>query len=208
MASVTRSRSTARSAHRASVEQDVFDAVERLLAAGESFTALGVQRIAEEAGIARTTFYGHFPDKATLLTRATEAVTETLFARATAWVQDDESTEEQLADTVLELVREHRRHAPLLRAVAEVAGYEPEVEAFWRGRIEAWADGLRRRLERDRRAGRTAADLDAATTALWIAWGTERTIAMHVASRAPRADRPFAAGVAAATWATMRRTGG
>ncbi|WP_372792169.1 TetR/AcrR family transcriptional regulator, partial [Paraconexibacter sp.] len=60
-----RSGATTRS-RRAAVEQQVLGAVERLLTDGESFTALPVGRIADEAGMARTTFYGHFPDKSTL----------------------------------------------------------------------------------------------------------------------------------------------
>jgi AcrR family transcriptional regulator len=201
MVSITRSP---RGAHgrRETVEQDVFDAVERLLANGESFTALGVQRIAEEAGIARTTFYGHFTDKPTLLIRMTETVTADLFRRATDWVESDGARDE-LTQTVLGLVAEQRRHAPLLRALAEVASYEPGVEAFWHARIEAFADVLRERLERECGTGES---LGASYTASWIAWGTERAIAVHVATRPTSADAAFADGVANAIWATMRQS--
>ena len=158
------------------------------------------QRIAEEAGIARTTFYGHFADKPTLLIRLTESVSEELFAGAGTWVEGDRSRED-LVQTVLGLVTGYRDHARLLRAVVEVAGYEPTVEAFWQARLEAFADVLRQRLERDRGPA-DAANL--AITASWIVWGTERTIAVHVASRPPGEDIAFAGGVAGAIWATMQ----
>jgi AcrR family transcriptional regulator len=200
MRSITRSGGGGRS-RREAVERDVFDAVERLLGDGESFTALGVQRIADEAKIARTTFYGHFPDKPTLLIRMTEAVTADLFQRAADWVQRG-GTRDELADTILSLVGEQRRHAPLLRALAEVASYEREVEAFWHARIEAFADVIRERLERDHQPDESP---DPVYIASWIAWGTERTIAVHVATRPPGADHAFAQGVAHAIWATMQR---
>jgi len=202
--SVTRKRSAARD-RRGAVEQQVLEAVERLLADGESFTALGVARIAEEAGMARSTFYGHFPDKTKLLLRLTAEATQDLFAQARAWVEDDASTPTGHVDVVLALIRERRKHLPLLRALHEVAAYDPEVEAFWRERIEAFADLIRERLDRDRRAGRIPADVDTRTTATWIAWGTERALAVHTETRPPREDPAFAKGIAAVTWASMRR---
>ena len=85
MPSVTRSPSAAAgSEHRAEVERRVLEAVEGLLAGGESFTALPIGRIAAEAGIGRTTFYGHFRDKPTLLIRLTESATTALFDVATS----------------------------------------------------------------------------------------------------------------------------
>ena len=204
MPSVTRQRRGV-AERRAAVERQVLEAVERLLAGGESFTSLGIQRIAEEAGMARSTFYGHFRDKPTLLMRVTDSATQDLFAASNAWVRDDESTLEQLEQTVFDLIRGYREHLPLLRAVQEVAAYEPEVEAFWRSTVEGFAEGVRRRLERDVKAGRVPADLDTRTTAFWVAWGAERTVAVHVATRPPREDRRTAAGIAAASWAAMRR---
>lgn len=204
MPSVTRQRRGV-AERRAAVERQVLEAVERLLGEGESFTSLGIQRIAEEAGMARTTFYGHFRDKPTLLMRVTDNATQDLFADANAWVRDDASTREQLEQTVFDLIRGYREHQPLLRAVQEVAAYEPEVEGFWRATVEGFAEGVRRRLERDVKAGRIPDDLDTRTTAFWVAWGAERTVAQHVATRPPREDRRAAAGIAAATWAAMRR---
>jgi AcrR family transcriptional regulator len=159
-----------------------------------------VQRIAGEAGIARTTFYGHFPDKPTLLVRMTEAVSPDLFSTAEAWVRDG-GGRESLTDTVAGLVAAYRRHAPLLRALVEVAGYEPQVEAYWHTRIEVFADSLRARLERDR-GGSTSPEI--AYTASLIAWGAERSIAVHVADQPPTADAAFTDGIASAVWAAMR----
>ncbi|WP_372790621.1 TetR/AcrR family transcriptional regulator [Paraconexibacter sp.] len=197
-----RSGATTRS-RRAAVEQQVLGAVERLLTDGESFTALPVGRIADEAGMARTTFYGHFPDKSTLLMRLTETATAELFARAAGWAGDDDGTREEHVAVVQDLIAEYRAHAPLLQALVEVAAYESEVAAFWHRRIDDVADVLRRRIGRDRRAGRSAADGDPRITASMIVWGTERSIAHHVATAPPSADAAFARGVAAATWTAL-----
>lgn len=203
--SVTRQSRTARDERRAAVERQVLEAVERLLNDGESFTALPIGRIAEEAGMARTTFYGHFRDKPTLLMRVTATTTRELFGPSRAWVRDDESTLEQLQEMLLGVIRGYREHGPLLRALGEVAAYEPEVAAFWRETMEVFESLLRERLERDQQAGRISRDLDAATTATFIAWGLERTFAMHLETRPEAEDERFTAGVAAAMWAAMGR---
>lgn len=207
MPSVTRqTTSTAVRERRAEIEQQVLAAVERLLAAGESFTALGVQRIAVEAGMARTSFYSHFADKPTLLIRLADTATASLFRVSSAWVEDDEGTLEDLKASLVHLVGECRLHAPLLRAVTEVAAYEPELETYWRTTIEAFARSCERRLERDIATGRVPPDLDPATTAAWVAWGTERAVTMRIAATPDASgDAAFAHGIAAATWASMRR---
>jgi len=192
--------------HRTIVEQQVLEAVERLLARGESFTSLGVQRIAAEAGMARTTFYGHFRDKASLLIRVTESATLRLFTVAADWVRDPDSTREDLERTLSELIKEYRTHAPLLRAVNELAAYEPAVEEFWRAAIDDFATLIAERIMREQASRRSAPRKHADTTATWIAWGTERTIAMHVTAHPDdtRSDAALAAGIAAATWATVQ----
>lgn len=205
MPSVTRKSRTARDERRAAVERQVLEAVERLLVEGESFTALPIGRIAEEAGMARTTFYGHFRDKPTLLMRVTATTTRELFAATRAWVRDDESTLEQLREVLMGVIGGYREHGPLLLALGEVAGYEPEVAAFWRETMEVFESLLGERLERDRRAGRISKELDASTTATFIAWGLERTFSMHLDAKLEAEDERFAAGVAAAMWAAMGR---
>lgn len=207
MPSVTRRTSSGR-LRREAVEQRVFDAVERLLGDGESFTSLGVQRIADEAQIARSTFYVHFPDKSVLLMRLTESATRDMFPRSEEWVDGaDAGGVEALTRTTARMLGHYRSHAATLAALAEVAAYDAEVAAFWRERVDRFADVLRERLERDRRAGRLPADLDCDVTARLIAWGAERIVAEHIASDDGSGDRRLAASLARAMWAAMHAAG-
>jgi AcrR family transcriptional regulator len=203
--SVTRRTSKHARTRRGAAEQQILDATEALLAEGESFTALGIGRIADHAGVSRSSFYLHFPDKTALLLRMTETATSTLFAAAEGWVGDPDHDLAGLVATCEQMVAEYRRHAPLLTAFAEVAGYEPVVDAFWRDRIAAFIAMLERRMRRDRDAGLLPADLDAATAAQFLAWGVERTVAQHVSAHpgSARRDRRLAAGMAAAIWQVM-----
>ena len=66
MPSITRKTASGRT-RRDAVQAELLDAVERLLEAGESYTSLGVQRICDEAGVARSAFYTNFANKSELL---------------------------------------------------------------------------------------------------------------------------------------------
>ncbi len=205
MPSVTRRPSQARTRRR-DTQQQVLDAVERLLADGESFTTLPVARIAEAAGIRRSTFYDYFPDKPTLIRELTASATEKLFARAYEFAADDDATLEDLVEVVAHHVSEYRRHAPLLQAAGEVRAYDADVARHWAAQVEAFAATLTQRITRDVAAGRAAPFIDPAGAATFISWGTERAIAMHVATHPPKADRAFIRGVAAASWGAMGRS--
>jgi AcrR family transcriptional regulator len=84
MPSITRPRPQGPDRRAAAVAQ-VLAATERLLGEGVPFTELGVQRIAAEAGIARSTFYLHFRDKTELLVRLAGSLKEELFDLGEDW---------------------------------------------------------------------------------------------------------------------------
>jgi AcrR family transcriptional regulator len=204
MPSVTR-RAARSPEHREAVVDQVAEAVERLLADGHGYTTLGVQRIAEEAGIARSTFYLYFPDKTALLMRIAESATEDLFAAASSWVADGFADRDALEQTLLGVIAQQREHAALLAALMEVAGYDGQVAEFWRERVGAFVELLGGRIADGQRAGTIAPGLDPGTTAAWIAWGTERLVAQHVAARPQHEDEQLAAGLATAVWSTLGR---
>ena len=193
---MTRRSATGRE-RREAVETRVFEAVERLLDQGDSYTALGVGRIADEAEIARSTFYVHFSDKTDLLLRLADETTDEVFGPMTAWVRDGEPDLPTLEATLVDLVASFRGHRRMLIAFNEVAAYDAEVAAHWRARVEGFARRLAERL----RADQPDVDVDWPTTASWMAWGVERTLAQHVATTTePDGDRRLAIGVARAIW--------
>lgn len=181
-------------------EQRVLEALDALLRAGESFTTLDVRRITAHAGIARTSFYNHFPDKTAVLLHLLRPATDAIFSVASGWARDPGHDLAGLEATTLAVLHEYREHAHLLRALGEATTYEPRAAAFWRAQMEDLVDVFRRRIAE----GRGPASTDARTAAMWLAWGTERAIAQHVALDAGEVDdAAFAAGIARQVWATM-----
>jgi AcrR family transcriptional regulator len=203
VSSVTRARPKHRT-RRAEASASVLEATESLLRDGASFTELGTERIAAAAGIARSTFYVHFEDKSDLLIRLATKATDELFAASDEWWEHDHSGGTgPLATVLLKMIRIYRRHAGVLGAVAEVAAYDEAVAAFWRERLDGYAEYMRGELEDEQAAGRVATTVDARITGFILVWSVERNIAEHVRADGPRKDAAFADQLARSAWLTI-----
>jgi AcrR family transcriptional regulator len=201
--SITRPRRNAE--RREEIEQNLLQAVESLLSEGWSFTELSVQRIADEAGIPRSTFYLHFPDKAQLIMRLTGRVYDEVFGETLAWYPGDHRDGPEGMTRALEgVITRFRLHFPVLRAVMEVAGYEPAVGAFYRSRILEFAAAMETRLQLARQAGQLHPAVHIPTTTQIMCWSTERSIIEHILGDPEGAgDHRLAEALARVQWLTM-----
>ncbi|MEO3817868.1 TetR/AcrR family transcriptional regulator [Plantactinospora sp. B24E8] len=199
MPSVTRRRAPDPARH-ALVEAQILAATERLLAQGTSFTDLGVQRIATEAGVARSTFYTHFRDKSELLMRLANTMRTTAFDVAGEW--NPTAGAQGLAEVFGEIVGIYREYAPVLTALNEVASYDPTVREFWAAALNRFVENTVRLLTADQESGTVPADLDAEHAARIIVLGGDRAISEHVAATGPdtSGDPAFARELALIWW--------
>jgi AcrR family transcriptional regulator len=181
------------------VTEDVIDATVRCLAAGESVTSLGIQRICQEAGVARSAFYKNFADKTDLLRRVVADATADLFDTAHAWAAGGGGKESMVA-AHWNTVRVWREHAPLLRAYFEAAAYQPELAAIWDDRIEEIVTVMKERIDNGQRDGSVPDDLDAQMVAEFIVSGFERLTAQHIATTPASADKAFARSISEVGW--------
>ena len=161
-------------AKRAQVQAAVLRTTEELLAAGNSYADLKVERIATGAGISRTAFYFYFRDKRELLMRLTEHVAEVLYTEADSFFTHEGDRTEEIRSALTSITGVYREHGPLLRAIVEVSTYDEEIARIWRALLQRFADATTRRVEREREAGQVP-DIDVAATAFALVWMTERT---------------------------------
>src|SRR5215213_596988 len=87
MPSVTRRRPANREARRDDARGRLLAAVERLIANGDSFTEISVERMVAEAGMARSTYYVYFADNGDLLRAWFAEITDELREAAASWWQ-------------------------------------------------------------------------------------------------------------------------
>jgi AcrR family transcriptional regulator len=169
---------------RALAEAGVLAATERLLAAGASFTELGIGQIATEAGIARPTFYLYFTDKTELMLRMVETLGVGMLAATDDTPVELEAITQAYRDGLVFF--RARRH--VMAAVLEVAGYDPAVRAAWEAIMERFVQREAGLLRTEQEAGRTSAELDPETAAEIINWGGFQVIVRQATTRGPERD--------------------
>ena len=117
-------------------------AAERLLAEGTSFSALSMQRIADEAGVARSTLYLYFKEKmyfkemSALLIRLASGVKSGSYQLMSTWSPDRPDALDRLGDTLEEVIGYYRQRRHVLRAMLELADRDSTVGRLWADELD------------------------------------------------------------------------
>jgi TetR/AcrR family transcriptional regulator, ethionamide resistance regulator len=140
--------------HRETTRRQILDAADQLLRE-RPYRELTVDTVMAQTGLTRTAFYRHFGDVTDLVLRLFADVGEELYDVAERWAASagvDYPTpgREGLAGVVDFYVR----HGPLMRAIAEAAATDEEIELAYRGSTEALIDLTGGTLERMVRDGK------------------------------------------------------
>jgi AcrR family transcriptional regulator len=177
-------------AKRAQVQAAVLSATERLLAEGNSYAELNVERIARAAGISRTAFYFYFADKRDLLMRLAGDITEQLYRQGDIWFSGEGDPEQEMREALTRIGELYREHGVLIRAVVEVSTYEEEIATFWRGLLDRFVDATQHRLEalRSQVPSPRTPYPPARATAFALTWMAERTFYQHMVQDRPVSD--------------------
>jgi len=175
MPSVTRRRPADREARRHDAQTRLLAAVERLVADGESFTEISIERIVAEAGMARSTYYVYFADKGDLLRGWFAEITDELRDAAATWWQLREPVVfDDVRVALAGIVDTYRPHTPLMAALYDTAAYDPSVREMVAAMMDENIAGLRSHIRRGQAAGFIDPTLSRAETASWLTWMAER----------------------------------
>jgi AcrR family transcriptional regulator len=171
------------------IEAGVLAAVERLLAEGASFPALTMQRIADEARVARSTVYLRFHDKNALLVPLAAGLKGGAYEIMNGWSPAPADALDRLSDRLSAVIHYYRERAHVLRAVIE----QPDTLSPFLRLSQDWIEG-------EQAAGRTAASVNAAVSARVIVHGGNEVIYQQVLSGDPDMDAEVARELAANQW--------
>ncbi|KOV74052.1 MULTISPECIES: TetR/AcrR family transcriptional regulator [unclassified Streptomyces] len=200
MASTTRRPSNAAD-RRAALEQRIMCVLAECLRQGVTFTEMSVEQIAKTAGISRSTFYLYFRDKVDLLLRLSGSLKQKSYAIAAAWRPTGPGGGVDGLAHAYEMILEHyREHAALLKAINEVAAYDPAVHETWTADQDRFVDNLETVLREEQRAGRTPADIDPRLSARLIIQGGSQILAQQVADSDGSNDAVVACELARTYW--------
>jgi AcrR family transcriptional regulator len=192
----------------AAIESAVLAATERLLAQGCSFSTLSTQRIADEAGVARSTLYLYFKEKNALLVRLTAGLKDGSYDLMSRWSPEGQDALDRLTETLLGVIRYYRQRGHVLRAVLQLADHDSGVGRLWDDELGPFQLLSQGWIERAQAAGQTAGDIDAATASQVIVHGGIRVITQQALSGAAQRDVTVARELAANQWfGAFRRRG-
>jgi TetR/AcrR family transcriptional regulator, ethionamide resistance regulator len=160
-------------------DQLILDALEKLLAK-TALRDLGVEEIAETAGITRTRFYFYFKSKheayAALLQRIADEAFD-LSGLPGGWFS--RPPEVRPRDALLESTRRVQelwwQHRAVLREAADLWNAVPEVREHWLKVMDGLVGKTRAVIERDRELGIAPPGPDARSLAHSLIWYGERT---------------------------------
>jgi len=182
---------------RRATQADILSATRRLILAGESITALSMDRIAREADVSRATVYLHFQDKTEVMARLADDIVEQRFALGAELLADPHIGRDVLDRIVAEMVQRWVDDAPLLDAIIEFAERDPEMRRIWVTAIHE-VGALGADLMRDRWADNASAYDDPDTMGQVLAWMFER--ATHQLTREPERREEVTRAIAEVVW--------
>ncbi len=176
---------------REEVEHLLRDALGRLMADGTPFADIGVERLASEAGMARSTIYKYFADKSEMLQALSASALKHLYAAQRLWiVKGAEVTRDDVRHSMGVLLDTFLEEEAVMRAVAESSVYDAGDRRAYVSGVEDYARAMRRFVPAD--------------TALALAWMVERTVAQRAPGATPRRLDSVADALADVVWATVR----
>ncbi|WP_206306190.1 TetR/AcrR family transcriptional regulator [Streptomyces humi] len=200
MRPVTRRQSDHHAARSAATRALVTSALKRLLDSGAVFSEITVQRLLEEAGVSRATFYAHFRSKSDVLVRLTDDLRDSLLELARHWDPAGDDGADRLARFFAQVIIIHRAHQYLLTAVREAASYDTSMNDFYTADLEGFDEHVLRTLHAQQADGSTPAAVDATVASRVIVWGGSQAIARHIAVDDGGGDEVFAHELAQIWW--------
>jgi AcrR family transcriptional regulator len=173
--SITRKSSKRRTERREDIVGRMLPVVEGLLADGERYSEVSVEKLIKAAGISRSTFYVYFEDKGKLLVALAEDVMAKLVGAAQVWWSlPPDATEADLRDALWGIIAVYGEHSLVWDSLVEASSYDPFVAETFRGVVEGAAAGVAKHIRDGQAAGNVRAEADPKRTAAWLTWMTER----------------------------------
>ena len=179
-------------------EQEIIAAAEALLRE-RPFRELTVDEVMRRTELSRPSFYVYFRDRHHLVLRVVEHIGGELFTMADRWFTGDGDGPEQAREATEGIVAVFAEHGPVLRALADAAADDPDVDdAYARARAAASSTRPREHIEREVAAGRVL-PLDARETATALVWMNERYLTLSL-GREPTTERAVVAETLHTIW--------
>lgn len=177
-----RSGDDAHDDRRAALVRTLVPVVEAMLQ-DHPYPQLTVERLAERAGISRSTFYNYFSDAADLLRALTGDVMGQILQASQVWWQlPADASREEFRAAIQGVTEAYAPHATLMWAVSDSIEHDPGVRSEFNDIMARGAEGLAGYIRRGQVAGTVREQIDPESTAWWLVSMLERGL-LRLATR-------------------------
>ena len=178
-------------------EEEIIAAAEGLLRE-RPFRELTVDEVMRRTDLSRPSFYVYFRDRHQLVLRVVERIGEQLWAMSGRWWTGTGDGPALVREAIEGIVGVFAEHGPLLRALADAAADDPQVEEVYVALVQSFVDVTARHIEEEIAAGRSL-PLDPRETATALVWMMERHLNLAL-GRSPFASPAVVQETLATIW--------
>jgi AcrR family transcriptional regulator len=155
----------------AAAQAEIISAAEGLLRE-RPFRELTVDEVMRRTGLSRPSFYVYFRDRHDLVLRVVQHLQAELFTESNRWFTGEGP--ELAREALRGVVEVYASHAPVLRALADAAADDPDVETAYTQLVQSFIDVTARHIEAERTSGRVEMTIDPREVAKALIWMNER----------------------------------
>ncbi len=159
-------------------EHEIVVAAEALLRQ-RPFRELTVDEVMRRTDLSRPSFYVYFRDRHHLVLRVVEHIGGELFTMADRWFTGEGEGPELARDATEGIVSVFAEHGPVLRALADAAADDPDVDRAYGELVSGFVDATAEHIEHEIAASRIL-PLDARETAKALVWMMERYLSLSL----------------------------
>jgi AcrR family transcriptional regulator len=168
----TRAESSPRRRRRTpeAAQREIIDAAEGLLRE-RPFRELTVDEVMRRTELSRPSFYVYFRDRHELVLRVVQHLFSEMVVPANAWLEG--GGRDDLRDAFEGVTQVYAQYGHVLRALADAAADDPEVEGAYSQLVNGFIDLTAAKIDREIAAG-NASDMDGKQIATALVWMGER----------------------------------
>jgi len=181
-------------------EREIIAAAEALLRE-RPFRELTVDEVMRRTELSRPSFYVYFRDRHHLVLRVAEHIGGELFTMADRWFEGDGDGPALARAATEGIVAVFAEHGPVLRALADAAADDPDVDQVYGRLVKSFVDVTARHIDKEIAAGRIL-PLDPQETAEALVWMNERYLTLSL-GREPTTDRAVVAETLHTIWSRV-----
>jgi AcrR family transcriptional regulator len=178
-------------------EAEIVAAAESLLRE-RSFRELTVDEVMRRTDLSRPSFYVYFKDRHALILRVVEHLRGELRTMSQRWYTGSGDGPALAREAMEGIAEVYAEHGPVLRALADAAADDPEVERVYSALVQSFIDATVQHIEAEMAAGRVL-PTDAHETARALVWMMERYLNLSL-GREPATERETVARTLTTIW--------